>query len=81
LIKSSCAAVRTRHPVGLRHLPGPHKHIAIALQWDFLDLLADAAGVALNAVARRSRHPSHEAVALDAIVHTGVLPSPANSQC
>jgi 2-polyprenyl-6-methoxyphenol hydroxylase-like FAD-dependent oxidoreductase len=29
--------------VGLRHLPGPHKHIAIVPQWDFLDLLADAA--------------------------------------
>jgi 2-polyprenyl-6-methoxyphenol hydroxylase-like FAD-dependent oxidoreductase len=29
--------------VGLRHLPGPHKHIAMVPQWDFLDLLADAA--------------------------------------
>src|SRR5881409_2336181 len=24
-------------------LPGPHKHIAMVPQWDFLDLLADAA--------------------------------------
>ncbi|GGP47152.1 putative monooxygenase, FAD-binding protein [Saccharothrix coeruleofusca] len=27
----------------LSRLPGPHKHIAIVPQWDFLDLLADAA--------------------------------------
>src|SRR3954454_18151020 len=27
----------------LRRLPGPHKHIAFVPQWDFLDLLADAA--------------------------------------
>ncbi len=26
----------------LRRLPGPHKHIALVPQWDFLDLLADA---------------------------------------
>jgi len=26
----------------LRRLPGPHKHIALAPQWDLLDLLADA---------------------------------------
>src|SRR3712207_747735 len=29
--------------VDLSHLPGPHKHIALVPQWDFLDLLADAA--------------------------------------
>jgi 2-polyprenyl-6-methoxyphenol hydroxylase-like FAD-dependent oxidoreductase len=28
--------------VDFRLLPGPHKHIALAPQWDFLDLLADA---------------------------------------
>ena len=27
----------------LRRLPGPHKHIALVPQWDFLELLADAA--------------------------------------
>ncbi|HEV7906620.1 MAG TPA: FAD-dependent oxidoreductase [Pseudonocardiaceae bacterium] len=27
----------------LSRLPGPHKHIALVPQWDFLDLLADAA--------------------------------------
>lgn len=27
----------------LSHLPGPHKHIALVPQWDFLELLADAA--------------------------------------
>lgn len=27
----------------LRHLPGQHQHIAFAPQWDFLDLLAEAA--------------------------------------
>jgi 2-polyprenyl-6-methoxyphenol hydroxylase-like FAD-dependent oxidoreductase len=31
-------------PIGdLRRLPGPHQHIALVPQWDFLDLLADAA--------------------------------------
>ncbi len=29
--------------VGLRRLPGPHKHIALVPQWDFLELLATAA--------------------------------------
>ncbi len=28
-----------------RRIPGPHKHIAFVPQWDFLDLLADAARV------------------------------------
>ncbi|MGH3905148.1 MAG: FAD-dependent oxidoreductase [Pseudonocardiaceae bacterium] len=28
-----------------RHIPGPHKHLAFVPQWDFLDLLADAARV------------------------------------
>jgi len=28
--------------VDLGRLPGPHKHIAMVPQWDFLDLLADA---------------------------------------
>ncbi len=28
----------------LTRLPGPHKHIALVPQWDFLDLLAEAAG-------------------------------------
>jgi 2-polyprenyl-6-methoxyphenol hydroxylase-like FAD-dependent oxidoreductase len=33
-------------PIGdLRRLPGRHKHIALVPQWDFLDLLADAAHV------------------------------------
>jgi len=27
----------------LRHIPGPHKHIALVPQWDFLELLATAA--------------------------------------
>jgi 2-polyprenyl-6-methoxyphenol hydroxylase-like FAD-dependent oxidoreductase len=27
----------------MRRLPGPHKHIALVPQWDFLDLVADAA--------------------------------------
>jgi 2-polyprenyl-6-methoxyphenol hydroxylase-like FAD-dependent oxidoreductase len=31
-------------PIGdFRYIPGPHKHIAFVPQWDFLDLLADAA--------------------------------------
>ncbi|MGH3776685.1 MAG: FAD-dependent oxidoreductase [Pseudonocardiaceae bacterium] len=31
-------------PVGdFRRIPGPHKHLAFVPQWDFLDLLADAA--------------------------------------
>ncbi|MDQ3887329.1 MAG: FAD-dependent oxidoreductase [Actinomycetota bacterium] len=42
---------RVRIPVGkhlvqvgdFRRIPGPHKHIAFVPQWDFLDLLADAA--------------------------------------
>ncbi|MQA14146.1 MAG: FAD-dependent oxidoreductase [Pseudonocardiaceae bacterium] len=30
-------------PVGdFRRIPGPHKHLALVPQWDFLDLLADA---------------------------------------
>jgi len=29
--------------VDLRHIPGPHKHIALVPQWDFLELLATAA--------------------------------------
>ena len=29
--------------ISLRALPGPHKHIALVPQWDFLDLLADVA--------------------------------------
>src|SRR5215207_8216375 len=29
--------------ITLAGLPGPHKHIALVPQWDFLDLLADAA--------------------------------------
>src|ERR1700760_3127773 len=29
--------------VDLTKLPGPHKHIAMVPQWDFLDMLADAA--------------------------------------
>ncbi|MDQ3600914.1 MAG: FAD-dependent monooxygenase, partial [Actinomycetota bacterium] len=28
-----------------RRIPGPHKHLAFVPQWDFLDLLADAARV------------------------------------
>jgi 2-polyprenyl-6-methoxyphenol hydroxylase-like FAD-dependent oxidoreductase len=30
--------------VDLTRLPGPHKHIALVPQWDFLEMLADAAG-------------------------------------
>src|SRR5919109_1618182 len=29
--------------LGLTRLPGPHKHIALVPQWDFLELLAKAA--------------------------------------
>ncbi len=29
--------------IDLRHIPGPHKHIALVPQWDFLELLATAA--------------------------------------
>ncbi|MDF2828264.1 MAG: otcC, partial [Mycobacterium sp.] len=29
--------------IDLSHLPGPHKHIALVPQWDFLELLATAA--------------------------------------
>jgi 2-polyprenyl-6-methoxyphenol hydroxylase-like FAD-dependent oxidoreductase len=33
-------------PIGdFRRIPGPHKHVAFVPQWDFLDLLADAARV------------------------------------
>jgi 2-polyprenyl-6-methoxyphenol hydroxylase-like FAD-dependent oxidoreductase len=31
-------------PLTLRHLPGPHKHIALVPQWDFLEMLAVEAG-------------------------------------
>jgi 2-polyprenyl-6-methoxyphenol hydroxylase-like FAD-dependent oxidoreductase len=33
----------TRVDVDLRRIPGPHKHIALVPQWDFLELLATAA--------------------------------------
>src|SRR5690242_795843 len=34
---------RTTAVVDLAGLPGPHKHIAMVPQWDFLDMIADAA--------------------------------------
>ena len=34
---------RTPVDVDLRRIPGPHKHIALVPQWDFLELLATAA--------------------------------------
>lgn len=33
----------TRVAMDLRRIPGPHKHIALVPQWDFLELLASAA--------------------------------------
>ena len=34
--------------IDLTGLPGPHKHIAMVPQWDFLDMIADAAAVEPN---------------------------------
>src|SRR6202048_5577965 len=34
----------TEFSIDLSRIPGPHKHIALVPQWDFLDLLAAAAG-------------------------------------
>ena len=33
----------TEVAMDLRRIPGPHKHIALVPQWDFLELLASAA--------------------------------------
>ena len=33
----------TEVKIDLRRIPGPHKHIALVPQWDFLELLASAA--------------------------------------
>ena len=44
MIDSVNASVQgTPVKIDLRRLPGPHKHIALVPQWDFLELLATAA--------------------------------------
>ena len=50
-----CSSTTGASPVGdMRRLPGAHQHIALVPQWDFLDMLADAAAAEPTFTLRRN---------------------------